>query len=462
MKETWHKFTRLWYSAESWESPVPATALGLFRIIFGSLMIWEMIYFLRIEFVDIFLISPCTAMNYPFLSWVEPLPAPVMTGLVYLLLAAAVLITIGKWFRWAMLFFFVGFTYLFILDQAYYNNHLYLICLISFWMSFLPMDAALSIDKGSRKTVPAATYAILRFHLVLVYFFGGISKLNPDWLFHHEPVKQILSRATLLPDLLGEQLATWLLVYGGIGFDLLAGFLLLYRPTRKIGLAAAITFNVLNAIIFDDINIFPFFMLGSLLLFLEPSTVHAWFPEKKVSRKAKRKQTTKSAAPAASSHLGLRAPHDLVQKFFIAYIIFHCIWPFRHVAIPGEVDWTGQGQLFSWRMKIQTRSTKQLDFEILDYRTKTIIPTDLDAYFMNFDQRRAMAMYPPLLHQMAEFLGDSAARKFKHHDVGVRAKVQVSFNGRAAQYVVDPELDLYKTTYKPWGRNEWIEALEPY
>lgn len=452
---------KTWYSADSWDSQVPATALGLFRIIFGLLMSWEMIYFIRLDFVEIFLELPMVAMHYPFLSWISPLPSPMMDILVYLLLASTILITIGKWYRWAMLFFFVGFTYIFILDQAYYNNHLYLICLLSFWMIFLPMDAALTIQSGPRKTVPAASFAILRFHLVLVYFFGGIAKLNYDWLINHEPVKHFLEQASFLSDILGEQLATYLLVFGGIGFDLAAGFLLLFRPTRKIGLIAAITFNVLNSIIFDDINIFPFFMLGSLLLFLEPETVNGWFVEKKQSRKEKRKKSS----PGNTNHLlqaNLWGSSSLIKKVFIAYLIFQCIWPFRHLLIPGQVDWTGQGQLFSWRMKIQTRSTEQLEFEVLDYKTQTIIPTDLDAYLINYDQRRAMALYPALLHQMAEFLGDRAKEKFNHDQVGVRVKLKVSFNGRAPQYVLDPELDLYQTEYHPWGKNDWIEELRPY
>lgn len=401
------------------------------------------------------------AMHYPFLSWIQPMPSPMMDILVYLLLGSAVLITIGKWYRWAMLFFFVGFTYIFVLDQAYYNNHLYLICLLSFWMIFLPMDAALTVQTSARKAVPAATFAILRFHIVMVYFFGGIAKLNYDWLINHEPVKHFLEQASFLSDMLGEQLATYLLVYGGIGFDLAAGFLLLFRPTRKIGLVAAITFNVLNSIIFNDINIFPFFMLGSLLLFLEPETVNSWVAEKKQTRKEKRKRSpSQKASNALQASLWGSSP--VLKKLFVAYIIFHCIWPFRHLIIPGQVDWTGQGQLFSWRMKIQTRDTEQLEFYVLDYKTQTIIPTDLDAYYINFDQRRAMALYPALLHQMTEFLGDRARERYKHDQVGVQVKLKVSFNGRPAQYVVDPELDLYKEEYHPWGKNEWIEELKPY
>lgn len=452
---------KVWYSADSWDSPVPATALGLFRIIFGMLMTWEMIYFIRIDFVEIFLELPMVAMHYTFLSWIAPLPSPLMDVLVYLLLAATILITIGKWYRWAMLFFFVGFTYIFILDQAYYNNHLYLISLLSFWMIFLPMDAALSVKKSPRKTASAASYAVLRFHLVMVYFFGGIAKLNYDWIVNHEPVKHFLEQASFLSDILGEKLAIYLLVFGGIGFDLAAGFLLLYRPTRKIGLVAAITFNVLNSIIFNDINIFPFFMLGSLLLFLEPETVDGWFAEKKQTRKEKRKKSSsKKESDSRQAHLW--GSSAVLQKLFVAYLIFHCIWPFRHLVIPGQVDWTGQGQLFSWRMKIQTRGTEQLEFEVLDYKTQTIVPTDLDAYYMNYDQRRAMALSPALLHQMAIFLGDRAKDKFGHDQVGVRAKLKVSFNGRAPQYVVDPELDLYQTVYHPWGHNDWIEDLKPY
>ena len=51
--------------------------------------------------------------------------------------------------------------------------------------------------------------------------------------------------------------------------DLLVVPLLLWRRTRLFAFAAAIVFNLINAVIFD-IGIFPWLMLGALLIFFPP------------------------------------------------------------------------------------------------------------------------------------------------------------------------------------------------
>lgn len=101
-----------------------------------------------------------------------------------------------------------------------------------------------------------------------------------------------------------------------------------------------------------------------------------------------------------------------------------------------------------------------MEFYVMDYRSKQLIPVDLDAYLINFDQRSAMAMYPQALMQMVDFLKERGIEKLGHNEVGVRAKVEVSFNKRPPQDIVDPEADLSKETYSAWGHNNWILPLK--
>ena len=66
--------------------------------------------------------------------------------------------------------------------------------------------------------------------------------------------------------------ADWIVysfVIGGLMLDLLVVPLLLWRRTRLFALVAAIGFNLINAVIFD-IGIFPWLMLGTLLIFFPP------------------------------------------------------------------------------------------------------------------------------------------------------------------------------------------------
>src|ERR1041384_7199163 len=58
-------------------------------------------------------------------------------------------------------------------------------------------------------------------------------------------------------------------VFGGLLIDLLVVPLLLWRRTRVFAFAAAVLFNLINAVIFE-IGIFPWLMLGALLIFFPP------------------------------------------------------------------------------------------------------------------------------------------------------------------------------------------------
>ena len=50
----------------------------------------------------------------------------------------AFLITVGLFYRVAIVLFFFGFAYIFLLEQARYLNHFYLVGLVSFLMMFVP------------------------------------------------------------------------------------------------------------------------------------------------------------------------------------------------------------------------------------------------------------------------------------------------------------------------------------
>ena len=90
----------------------------------------------------------------------------------------------GAWYRISATLFFIGFTYVFLLDQARYLNHFYL---ISFLMIFIPAHRSFSIDalrnpKLRSNLVPAWSIWLIRFQVGVPYFFGGIAKSNADWL----------------------------------------------------------------------------------------------------------------------------------------------------------------------------------------------------------------------------------------------------------------------------------------
>ena len=213
---------------------IDGTSIGIFRIGFGVLMIWEMYYLRSIDFVQNFIEGPQLSLKYHFASFIDPLPPVVLEMLIILLMISCILIVLGKLYRYAMAFFFLGFSYIFLLDKAYYNNHLYLICLIALLMIFIPADRNIvrtKKDASQRKDIKKWHLLVLKLQIVIVYFFGGIAKLNYDWLVNQQPVKIILEQKatdSIFSGLLLTDVTTYFIAYGGGGIRSVDRFLFVF------------------------------------------------------------------------------------------------------------------------------------------------------------------------------------------------------------------------------------------
>ncbi|GAA4440111.1 HTTM domain-containing protein [Bremerella cremea] len=124
---------------------------------------------------------------------------------VAVMCVAATGITLGCCFRLSSLLFFLGYTHLFLIEKALSQNHCYLICLLSGILFFLPANRACSVDAYFRwvkpsTQAPAWTLWLLRLQLGIPYFYGGLAKLNYDWL-NSQPLKLWLATDPSLPTL---------------------------------------------------------------------------------------------------------------------------------------------------------------------------------------------------------------------------------------------------------------------
>ncbi|MFT5982883.1 MAG: vitamin K-dependent gamma-carboxylase [Ulvibacter sp.] len=434
---------------------IDGTSIAVFRIGFGLIMLWELIYFLRMDFVKVFLIDPKVQFSYEFLSFLKPLPKPILDILIIVLIVCCLLIIIGRFYRKAIIIFCIGFSYLFFLDKAYYNNHLYLVCLLSFLLILIPADNKLSFSKkrsNQKKPIQYWHFLILRIQLALVYFFGGVAKLNYDWLISNQPVRAMLenrAKQSFLGDFLTSDFTLYFFTYGGLVFDLLIPFLLFIPKTRIPAVLCALLFNIMNAWLFNDINIFPYFMMLSLVLFLEPNKV-----AKFINLKLYGKRTV---ASVSSTHINVQKP---VLILISIYFLIQGLLPFRHLLYDGNVDWTGAGQRFAWRMKIQHRTLEKMEFKVLDMKKKVIIPVEVRNYGLNQDQINSMAFDPVSAVQFAKFLKRHCRENKGIDDVQVQSEIIVSFNGRKQQQIFDKSVDLSSLGIKPSQLNQYIRKLD--
>src|SRR5262249_32657684 len=159
------------------------------------------------------------------------------------------------------------------LEKVLYLNHFYLGCLLAFLMIFVPAHKNYSLDAWrtpSRRTstIPAWPIWLLRFQVGVPYFFGGIAKLNSDWL-RGEPLRLWLTAKRVFP-ILGPFFtpggAVCLMPYGPLLFALSVVFFPLNRRTRVFAYIATLLFHFLNARLFA-IGIFPWMMIAATAIF---------------------------------------------------------------------------------------------------------------------------------------------------------------------------------------------------
>ena len=167
--------------------PVDSSFLVVFRFGFAVIMLWEVIRYWSNDWIRQFYIEPEFYFKYYGFEWIHPWPGD---GMYYHFIALGILaifIGIGFLYRLSALLFFLGFSYIFFLDQARYLNHFYMVMLISFLLMILPADRSFSLDaklwpRQRSETVPNWTLWMLRAQFEIIYIYAGLVKINLDWL----------------------------------------------------------------------------------------------------------------------------------------------------------------------------------------------------------------------------------------------------------------------------------------
>jgi len=250
---------------------------------FGFIMLIEMGLHLFNGKISSRLLNAYQFTYWPF-DFVQPLPQTGMTILFVVLAILCILILLGLFYRVSIFFFFLLYTYVFLIDGAYYLNHNYLICLLSFIMMFIPMSNSFALDtlvfkNKHRFLVYGWTVWLLRFMIALPYFFGGVAKLNSDWL-HGYPMKIWLDNKIKFPipavqKWLGTDHLAIFMSYSGLILDLLIVPLLLFKRTRVLGFILIVSFHLLNHFMFK-IDIFPWLMIVATTIFFAPDWPIKW------------------------------------------------------------------------------------------------------------------------------------------------------------------------------------------
>jgi hypothetical protein len=220
------------------ETPTDTASVVLLRIVFGLLMFWEMVRYYYNGWIRELYVKPQIHFQYEWFQWLRSLPEEGMYLLFASLAILSIMITLGLFYRISTLLFFLGYSYFFLVERAIYNNHYYLICLLSFMLILAPLNRSWSLDvlRGAvahTDKLPFLWLWLFRLHMGIVYFYGGIAKFDHDWL-NGLATRKILgegNRGTFLEPLMQYEWVPYFYAWSGMLFDLFIPFLLLWKPT---------------------------------------------------------------------------------------------------------------------------------------------------------------------------------------------------------------------------------------
>lgn len=430
--------------------PADIASLVVFRIAFGAILLWEVWRYFEYGLIGSSYVYPDFHFTYAGFGWIAPWPGSGMYWHMGAMGLLAACIMTGAWYRVSAALFFVAFAYVFLLDQAQYLNHFYLVCLLSFLMIFAPAHRALSIDVLRRPplrtdTVPAWPLLLLRAQVGIVYVYAALAKLNGDWLSGRPMNEWLADRSTdsILGPILRQAWAGIAFSYGGLLLDLLVVPLLLWRRTRLYAFAAAVLFHLLNARLFA-IGIFPWMMIAATTLFLAPD----W--PRRVVPWPRSHDDGLHPAPIAPWRT------KLTTLLIGVYLAIQLLVPLRHWLYRGSVHWTEEGHRFSWHMKLRDKESRA-KFFATDPASGQTWPIDQELYLTD-RQQEEMSGRPDMILQLAHHLADQLRRR-GFGQIEIRAEVRVSLNGREPQLLIDPTVDLARQQ-RTLGHADWILPLE--
>ena len=417
--------------------------LVVFRIFFGFLVACESFGAILTGWVKRVLIDPQVTFSFIGFEWLKPLPG---FGMYFYFIAMGVFglaIMLGYRYRIAIISYTILWAGVYFMQKTAYNNHYYLLLLISFLLIFLPANSYASLDVRQNRikeenTMPYWISLLFIIQVTIVYVFASIAKFYPDWL-DGTFTRNLLADSTNVIALKKLFLQKWFylfIAYMGIIFDLLIVPLLLFKKTRMLALLASLTFHLFNAI-FLEIGIFPFFALTFALFFYEPETIRSVFL---------RRKTSIETDNGHSNYYGKKIVYFLI----IPYLIIQLLLPLRHHFIEGDVLWTEEGHRLSWRMMLRERNGF-IHIRIKDLKTGE---ESLYDYRKNLTDKQIqnLATKPDFIWQYCQYI----KKEFKGKEIAIFIDCKNSINRKEYKTLIDPKFDMAKAKWNYFRHNEWL------
>lgn len=412
------------------QSPANPLSLVFYRLCFGIFILIDVFRYFSYGWVESQFILPKFHFTYWGFSWVKAWPEVGMNFHFVVLGILGVMVSLGLFYRIASILLFIFFTYIFLVAKSYYLNHFYFICLLAFINIFISPHYSFSLDNKlnslPNRLVPRWNISILQFQMGVVYFFGGVAKVNSDWL-SGLPLELWLSDKMVGPWF--APLINWngsfvFISWIGLLIDLFALPLLMWKRSRVIMFLLLSIFHISNSILFK-IGIFPWLSLALSTIYFSADWPKVLFKQNFNFTSLKSYSSSK-----------------FTKYVVITFVVLNCIIPLRQWLYQGHPHWTEEGHRFSWRMKLRTKSSKKIKILIIDNITKKEWLIGPRNYLNNY-QLRKLSTHPDLMVEFAHHLKKEWIKK-GYTDVQVQMQSWVSLNNRPHQKIIKGGVDLTK------------------
>lgn len=419
--------------------------LIIFRIFFGFLIAAECYGALITGWVRRNLVDPLFTFNFIGFDFLQVFQGTPMYIYFFIMGTLGIFVALGYKYRFSMIAFTIMWTGAYLMQKTSYNNHYYLLVLISAFMCLVPANRSHALDVRQNPSLKTdSMFGWIKWAVVLqlfiVYTYASVAKWYGDWTDFGiiKILMQDKADYYIIGGLLQEGWVHSVIGIIGILFDLLIIPALLWKPTRKAAFFFSIFFHLFNSIVFQ-IGIFPYLSLAFSVFFFEPETIRSIFFKKKI--------------PFVTNKVEIPSYKNLLLLLGGIYFLIQILLPLRHHIIEDDVLWTEEGHRLSWRMMLRSRTGK-IQFKVVHQETGKSELVKLNDY-LSKKQKRRLAAYPDFIWQFAQYLKKEFAEKGE--DVSVHAvNSKVSINGRPYRAFIDPKTDLANVPWEPLRHHDWI------
>jgi len=386
-----------------------------------------------------------------------------MPLLVFFTYAVYVLFTVGLLTRVVAPLSALLTWYFFLLEKGNYNNHYYLHCLLA--TLFMFVDARnFGLDKLIFRNVPIRLprwqLLIFQLQIAVVYFFGGIAKMDVDWLqgypiryWLHDYAVDELANGSLLQQFFTSSYVGVTYAVLGLLFDLLVPIALLTKRFRLLALPFILAFHLSNHFVFN-IGSFPWMMLAATFIYFDSEVSSL---KNSIGQRLKgKRRLVQTAVLSESPKLAPRSIPIII--FVLLWMSIQVLVPLRHFLYKGDVAWNGQGNWFAWRMML----TDMVD----GVSIKVIVPKDNQSFYVKLDdyinyyQFNKAVRCPMIILKLIDHLQEQLDQHGVLDDAIIKLEMYKGVNFRPPQLFNDTTLNYAHVKYDPLSSQDWILPFE--